>query len=358
LIQSGMRRREQTVKRWWTSFIKTADSITGRQWGFVCKIWVSIALVLIVYNTIINFQVVNVKVFSAVELCRQTSNVLFYCLCWALTFPVFLWAARVLSESTRIDWPFVVFQAVVFIVLIAATGAARGIVNGAFYYDQYGLLKPADISNYTITFAYTGFIFYIVSLMLGYSFEYHRLFRDNAVRAAKLETQLVQSQLETLRAQLQPHFLFNTLNAIVTLMRKGETAPAIRMVGGLSDLLRQSLDAIAVQEVPLEQELAMVRKYLDIQQMRFGERLTVEYRVEPAAGPVLVPNLILQPLIENALRHGIGRMAEPGTIAISASRDGDRLRLAVANDGAGPAAGWRQHAGIGLTNTIARLEKM
>jgi len=346
------------MKRWWDTFTGITGSINGRQWGLVCKIWASIALVLIVYNTIINFQVLNVKVFSVAELCRQTSNVLFYCLCWALTFPVSLWVARVLSALSRVDWPFVAFQIVVFIVLIAVTGAARGIVNGAFYYDRYGLLKPSDIGSYTITYAYTGFIFYIVSLMLGYTIEYHRLFRDNALRAARLETQLVQSQLETLKAQLHPHFLFNTLNAIVTLMRKGETAAAIRMVGGLSDLLRQSLDTMAVQEVPLEQELAMVRKYLDIQQVRFEDRLKVTYEIAPETVNLLVPNLILQPLAENAIRHGIGRMTEPGKINITSHRAGSRLNVTLEDSGPGPDSDWQNSPGIGLKNTMARLEKL
>ena len=346
------------MKRWWVTFKQIAGSITGRQWGLVWKIWTAVAAMLIVYNLTNHFLSYGLKDVGVAFLCMQLLNVLWYCMCWALFFPVSLWVARVLSGLARIDLPFVVLQAAIFIVVVAATGAGRGIVLGALYYDQYGLLKSSDIGNYTIAYAYTGFIFYIVSLMLGYTIEYHRLFRDNALRAAKLETQLVQSQLETLKAQLQPHFLFNTLNAIITLMRKGETAPAIRMVGGLSDLLRQSLDTMAVQEVPLEQELAMVRKYLDIQQLRFGERLTVEYHIAPGAGQLMVPNMILQPVVENAIRHGIGRKAESGTIIISADHDGRRLSLSLRDSGPGLNADWQASTGIGLKNTVARLEKL
>lgn len=346
------------MKLWWSAFTGIANSITVRQWGVVCKIWASIAVMLIVYNMVYCFLNQGLKDFGVAYICLQILPVMLYCLCWALTFPVSLWVARVLSGLTRIDWPFVAFQIVICFILVAATGAARGIALKAFYYHQYGLLKLGDFGNYAISYAYTGFMSYIVSLMLGYTSEYHRLFRDNALRAAKLETQLVQSQLETLKAQLQPHFLFNTLNAIVTLMRKGETAAAIRMVGGLSDLLRQSLDTMAIQEVPLEQELAMVRKYLDIQQMRFGERLTVEYRIAPDAQTLLLPHLILQTLAENAIRHGIGRTTAPGKIIITAIRDGSRLKVTLEDSGPSLKTDWRNNQGIGLKNTVARLEKL
>jgi sensor histidine kinase YesM len=227
-----MRRREDIVKRWRATFKEIVDSVTARQWSLVCKIWASIALMLIVYNMTNYFLSYGLKDFSTTYLCRQTLPVILYSMCWALTFPVSLWVARVLSDLTRIDWRFVIFQVVVCFVLVAATGASRGMVLGAFYYEQYGPLKLVDIGNYAISYAYTGFMSYVVSLMLGYTIEYHRLFRDNAVRAARLETQLVQSQLEALKAQLHPHFLFNTLNAIVTLMRKGETAAKPRYHGG------------------------------------------------------------------------------------------------------------------------------
>lgn len=346
------------MKQWWFTFAGIIDSISPRQWGIVCRIWASIALLLVVYNLANTYLNYGLKGFGAVYVWRQTLPVLWYSMCWALTFPVSLWVARGLSGLSKVDWRFVAFQVAVCFILVAATGAGRGLVIGAFYYHQYGLLKPADVGNYALSYAYTGFMSYAVSLMLGYSMEYHRLFRDNALRAAKLETQLVQSQLESLKAQLQPHFLFNTLNATVTLMRKGETKSAIRMVGGLSDLLRQSLDTMAVQEVPLEQELAMIKKYLDIQQVRFEDRLTISYKISPETVTLLVPNLVLQPLVENAIRHGIGRTAEPGTIMVTSAIQAGRLRLTVGDSGPGPAADWRHKTGIGLSNTISRLDKL
>jgi two-component system, LytTR family, sensor kinase len=346
------------MTRWLATLQDIVRSITPKQWGIVCKIWVAVAFMLIAYNITNNFLSYGLKNISVAYVCLQTLNVLWYCMCWALTFPVSLWIARVLSGLTRVDWPFVVFHAVICIVLVAVSGAARGIVIGAFYYHQYGLIKLADIGNYAITYAYTGFIFYIVSLMLGYTIEYHRLFRDNAVRAAKLETQLVQSQLETLKAQLHPHFLFNTMNAIVTLMRKGESTAAIKMITGLSDLLRQSLDTMAAQEVRLEDEVALLRKYLDIQQMRFGDRLRVVYDLPSDIRDLMVPNLILQPLAENAVRHGIGRETGPGTITVGGTVDDGRLRISLSDTGPGVDGDWRSKAGIGLSNTVARLEKL
>lgn len=183
---------------------------------------------------------------------------------------------------------------------------------------------------------------------------YHRQMRDRE----QLEAQLARAQLQTLKLQLHPHFLFNTLNTITALITT-EPRAAERVVTGLSELLRLSLHSAGEQEVPLERELELLRRYVEIQQVRFPDRLRVEIRVTAEACRALVPNLILQPLVENAIRHGIAPRASGGLVEIRAARDGDVLRLSVSDDGLGArAAGARAGEGVGLSNTRARLRHL
>jgi two-component sensor histidine kinase len=199
---------------------------------------------------------------------------------------------------------------------------------------------------------------YWAILSAGYAFEYYRKYREREVRAAQLETQLAQAQLETLKTQLHPHFLFNTLNAAAALVHTDEGDAAVTMLARLSDLLRQTLDHDGRQEVTLQQELDFLERYLDIQRMRFPDRLAVRLEIEPEARAAQVPNLILQPLVENAIRHGIAPRESAGVVEISARREGDALMIEVADDGLGLPTGWREGdcQGIGLANTRARLE--
>ena len=182
---------------------------------------------------------------------------------------------------------------------------------------------------------------------------YYRESRDRE----QLETKLAQAQLQSLRLQLNPHFLFNTLNGIISLIGVDALA-AERMVAGLSELLRLSLRNAGEQEVPLERELEVLRHYLEIQRIRFEDRLTVDLDVDPTAMRALVPNLLLQPLVENAIRHGIAPRAAPGRVLIRAHRGNGILRLVVADDGIGPRGGVPLVEGTGLGNTRERLRHL
>jgi signal transduction histidine kinase len=177
-------------------------------------------------------------------------------------------------------------------------------------------------------------------------------------RRARLEARLARAQLQSLKLQMQPHFLFNALNSITTLIDEDPRA-AERMVTGLSELLRASLRNAGEQEVPLQRELEIVGHYLTIQQARFHDRLTVEMYIEPDTLGALVPNLMLQPLVENAIQHGIAPRATGGRIEIRAWREGDVLGIRVRDDGVG---GRRDGApvleGMGLGNTRARLHHL
>lgn len=185
---------------------------------------------------------------------------------------------------------------------------------------------------------------------------YAKRYQEEALRAAELESQLVRSQLEALEMQLQPHFLFNTLHAISALMYQDVEA-ADRMIARLSGLLRASLQSTPRQRVPLREELEFLRGYLDIEQARLGDRLTVTTTIEPETLDAAVPNLILQPLVENAVRHGIAPYRRPGHICIDARRAGDGLEIEIRDDGPG-LAGKPPGAGIGLGNVRARLARL
>jgi len=160
--------------------------------------------------------------------------------------------------------------------------------------------------------------------------------------------------------QLHPHFLFNTLNAIAGLVRDRKDKAAVQMIAGLSDLLRHTLENSGKQEVPLREELDFLELYLDIQQMRFSDRLTVRMEVAPETLNARVPNLILQPLVENAIRHGVAARVSAGEVYISARRENGALELKVADDGPGLKRGWRieDAGGIGLSNTRERLAQL
>jgi two-component system, LytTR family, sensor kinase len=177
--------------------------------------------------------------------------------------------------------------------------------------------------------------------------------REREVQAVALAAELAQAQLGALRAQLHPHFLFNTLNTIAILVREQDTDTAVGLLAQLSDILRQVLRQDAAHEVPLSQEIGFLRQYLGIEQVRFQDRLTVSWAVDEAALGAAVPSLILQPLVENALRHGIASRQEAGRVTIGAAVDDGKVRLWVADDGAGLAMG--VPSGVGLANTRARL---
>jgi two-component system LytT family sensor kinase len=191
---------------------------------------------------------------------------------------------------------------------------------------------------------------------VSHALRYHYESQDRALRASRLETRLIEAQLQTLQRQLQPHFLFNTLNTISALMHRDVEA-ADAMLARLGDLLRMSFETLGVQEVSLEQELDFLRKYVAIEQTRFRERLDVTFEVAPDALDCLVPNLLLQPLVENAIRHGIGPRIGPGHVLVRAARSGSVLELEVRDDGVGvPAAKLSDlEHGVGISNTRSRL---
>ena len=206
------------------------------------------------------------------------------------------------------------------------------------------------------TFFFNVLIYWVV-VSVAHTIRFYRRDREREVRTAELETRLTQARLQALQMQLNPHFLFNTLHAISSLMHKDVEA-ADRMLIRLGDLLRYALESTEEQEVPLRRELDFLERYIEIEQTRFGDRLTITKEIAPETLDALLPNLLLQPIIENAIQHGIEPHARRGHIVLKAARDGDVMRLEVRDNGDGLPAGAKPQEGVGLSNSRARLQQL
>jgi two-component system LytT family sensor kinase len=200
-------------------------------------------------------------------------------------------------------------------------------------------------------------LIYWVIVAVGQAFDYYRKYRERELRTAELEKRLAMAKLQALQMQLNPHFLFNTLHSIAALMHKDVEA-ADRMITRLGDLLRAALEGSDTQEVSLRQELEFVESYLEIEKIRFGDRLTIKLDISDETLEAQVPNLILQPLVENAIRHGIEPRARPGRIELAARRQAGNLEMRVSDNGAGLRDGLPPAEGIGLSNTRMRLREL
>ncbi len=197
----------------------------------------------------------------------------------------------------------------------------------------------------------------VVGIKSAYS--YYQKYRERELQASQLEARLAQSRLQVLKMQLHPHFLFNTLNAISELIYK-DPESADRMLTDLSDLLRLSFENLEVQEISLKQELEFLEKYLEIEQVRFHDRLTVDMNISPETLDACVPNMILQPLVENAIKHGIAPRSSGGRIDINTARNNGHLEIRVTDDGLGVPFGDLENMpeGVGLSNTRRRLKHL
>jgi signal transduction histidine kinase len=200
-----------------------------------------------------------------------------------------------------------------------------------------------------------GLILYWFLVVLYLSADYYRRYRDAAVTAAELETRLARAQLQTLRMQIQPHFLFNTLNTVSVLI-PDRPEIAQRMLLKLSELLRLTLEVQQDQTVPLREEVAILERYLEIEQLRFQDRLTVRLDLDPSSMAAQVPQLILQPLVENAMRHGVAKQRGPAEVVIRSRQENGSLILEV--EDTGPGIGETLREGIGLANTRARMDRL
>jgi hypothetical protein len=197
---------------------------------------------------------------------------------------------------------------------------------------------------------------YVAILGLAIAVDAWRRYREGQLAAAALGQELAVARLQALRTQINPHFLFNAMNSIAMLVRRGDRQRAVTMIAGLSDLLRYVLEERPEQEVRLREELAFLARYLSVEEVRFSDRLQVAVRADEALLDAYVPNLVLQPLVENAIKHGISRRASAGRLTISAERHNGALALRVEDDGPGPGSEAAPNpGGVGLRNVRARL---
>ena len=266
----------------------------------------------------------------------------------ALFIPPLLWLVRRIPLE-RATWPtrLPIYVAATFAFAIAKYALTVPLQRLIFATQRSlgGALAGNVISEAMIFWAVVGVL---------HAVEFYRRFQEREAQALALRAQLGESQLAALRAQLHPHFLFNALNAATTLVHRDATAADV-MLTQLGELLRHALRSDARHETTLREELGFLDKYLSIMRTRFDDQLTVERRVPVELDGALVPTFVLQPLVENALEHGVRRLDGPGRVEIDASRKDDRLVLSVRDNGSGEPDGAREGLGIGLANTRARL---
>jgi two-component system, LytTR family, sensor kinase len=222
---------------------------------------------------------------------------------------------------------------------------------GEYNYGIMPIRYVMEFANYAL--------WYTTSVALLYLFDHYRASRERELRTAHLEVQLAQAQLQALQAQVHPHFLFNALNTISSVIYEDVPA-ADRMIARLSDFLRHAINASNSQEVTLREELNFLNLYLDIMRPRFEERLNVEFEIEGGIEEALTPKLILQPLVENSIKHAVDPDSGSVRIAVRAARENGQLRVEVEDDGPGLAAAVQsaRNHGIGLSNTARRLEQL
>jgi hypothetical protein len=287
----------------------------------------------------------------------------------ALTLLV-LWLGSVLPLERRV-WA---RRISLHLVLSLGFGVARTGLEALVYSHLTATWGPhyewARSAGYTfkvllIFGLHQAVIAYWFILAVQTAVRYYEKFQERAeaafrleLSAAELREQVTRAQLGALKAQLQPHFLFNTLNAIMGMVRTGEVHQAERALSRFSDLLRAVLDDMDAQEVTLERELTYLRLYLSIEQMRFSDRLIVHIEADPDLLDAAVPQMGLQPIVENAVRHGIDCRVGGGSIDVRASRVGHRLHIAVRDSGAGVRTGSVTGRGLGLSNLRARLNQL
>ena len=285
---------------------------------------------------------------------------------WALLSPVVFWLCW-RFQFDRKSWPtslpvhLVVglLLSGVHAVLCALAAVLQGWVTAA------PTLFGSEVHKVLANRTHFNIAVYAVIVCAWHAWDYQWRYREREAQATELAARLAQAQLQALRMQINPHFLFNTLNTISSLMLK-DVNSANRMIVRLGELLRLTLDISNDQEVPLQQELEFLRRYVEIEQIRFGELLQVRMDIEPATLNATVPNLILQPLVENAIRHAIEPQATGGHIELRCVRDNGSLLLQVSDNGHGPnprkadsADGSNQaRERIGLNNTRQRLQKL
>ncbi|HEX4135510.1 MAG TPA: histidine kinase [Bryobacteraceae bacterium] len=277
---------------------------------------------------------------------------------WAVCTPLIWWLAR----HFRIERQHLVRHSLVHLLAMTVL-----VVINKMVYDAIMMPPSSPFRDFTWPKLLrvieqdfdTGTLVYSVILLVEHSRDYYRRYQQGLASAANLQTQLVQAQLRALKMQLHPHFLFNTLHTIAALVHE-DPELAERTIARLSELLRLFLANSTIHEVPLSEELKSLDLYLEIERTRFEDRLGVHFEVPAELHEAMVPSLVLQPLVENSIRHGVGRRSAPGWISVTVEKYGETLVLRVTDNGAGLQESRRGHGqtGMGLAITRGRLESL
>jgi two-component system, LytTR family, sensor kinase len=284
---------------------------------------------------------------------------------WAALSPlIFRFARRFPIEQTR--WLRNLFISIVAGLFITIAHRAIYLFVAWLVFDskEHALESLAYLFSHLFLFNLpTGFMSYGVILLVSHVINYYKRLRDEEVKATHLKAELTEAQLQAARAQLQalkmqlqPHFLFNTLNSISALLDE-DVEKADEMLARLGDFLRLTLENPGAQMIALRDELEFLQRYLEIEQVRFQDRLSIEMEIDPEVLDARVPNMILQPIIENAIRHGISQRIGSGAIRISARRREQSLCIEVQDNGPGIDVAEKTKAGVGLGNTTERLRQ-
>ena len=327
------------------------------RWFLIWAIWTFIGIVFTLQGYFMSYRTERPMPFSEAAYIQMTWAYLF-----ALATPLVLFAAAKLPLE-RNNWirNALLHIPISIVLSVILTALGRVLIWLKFGYPAGRPLTFESITRFVVGNFSEGIGIYLLIALFYYAIRYYRQYSEGQLRTLQLEAQLSQAQLEALKMQLHPHFLFNTLHSISALLRK-DTEAARRMITRLGDFLRLTLENSGAQEVSLQQEMEFLRCYLEIERIRFQDRLITRMDVAPQVLDAKVPNLILQPIVENAIRHGINPRSTPGIIEIQAKPHNGALRIQVRDNGPG-LPGHRSseilfRKGLGLRNTETRLERL
>jgi sensor histidine kinase YesM len=347
ITENGRRATGQTP--WWS-----------KRWAKLALIWIVWTLIGAVFT--LQYYFTSFRSERPVALIDSFYVQITWSYVWALATPLVLWlTTRIQIE--RQNW---IRGALTHLPLAIVLGVALTALGHVVLWLHFGWAEGRPFSMERLgRFVVGNFSeaigMYLLIALTGYAYNYYRRFRQGQVRTLQLEAQLSQAQLQALKMQLHPHFLFNTLHSISALLNHDPEA-ARKMITRLGDFLRLTLENSGTQEVTLQQEIEFLRCYLEIERIRFQDRLMTRVDVSPPALDAKVPNLILQPIVENAIRHGIAPRSSPGLIEILAKPQNGTLRIQVRDNGPGLPPDRTSEKmftkGLGLANTERRLDQL
>ncbi len=334
-----------------------SKELLHKRWVRILLIWGTWAIVAFFFAT--QIYTVYYKEEKPISFRRALLVQGLICFLWALATPLVLWLAR-RFRIERHDWRRRVPLHFLFSLGLSIPLITVDYVIYTFQIGRGGSLSMLRTFQFVLYNLDRSLLIYWVIVLISHAFNYYNSYRKGELKASQLRTQLAQAQLEALKMQLHPHFLFNTLHSISALLNQDVEA-ARSMISRLGDFLRLTLENAGTQEVTLQQELEFLNGYLEIERIRFQDRLTTLVKVDPNLLDQRVPNLILQPIVENALRHAIAN-SNGGRIEIVIEPHDGMLRIQVRDNGPGlrlvPSMGETAKHGVGLANTKARLDRL